>query len=82
MAEGGAFLRSDPALARPDLQVHFVIGIVDQHLRKLHLPDGWSAHVCALRPHSRGTVGLTSATRWRRRGSTRASCPNGATCRP
>lgn len=61
MAEGGAFLRSDPALTRPDLQVHFVIGIVDQHLRKLHLADGWSAHVCALRPHSRGKVGLTSA---------------------
>lgn len=61
MAEGGAFLRSDPALTRPDLQVHFVIGIVDQHMRKLHLADGWSAHVCALRPHSRGTVGLTSS---------------------
>jgi choline dehydrogenase-like flavoprotein len=61
MAEGGAFLRSDPGLTRPDLQVHFVIGIVDQHLRKLHLADGFSAHVCALRPHSRGTVGLTSA---------------------
>ena len=61
MAEGGAFLRSDPALMRPDLQVHFVIGIVDQHLRKLHLADGWSAHVCVLRPYSRGSVGLASA---------------------
>jgi choline dehydrogenase-like flavoprotein len=60
MAESGAFLRSDPALRRPDLQVHFVIGIVDQHLRKLHLADGWSAHICVLRPHSRGSVGLTS----------------------
>ncbi|MFZ1339450.1 MAG: GMC family oxidoreductase N-terminal domain-containing protein [Paracoccaceae bacterium] len=61
MAEAGAFLRSDPGLTRPDLQVHFVIGIVDQHLRKPHLADGWSAHVCALRPRSRGSVGLTSA---------------------
>ena len=61
MAEGGAFLRSSPDQPRPDLQVHFVIGIVDDHLRKLHLADGWSAHVCALRPHSRGRVGLTSA---------------------
>ncbi len=61
MAEGAAFLRSTPDQPRPDLQVHFVIGIVDQHLRKPHLADGWSAHICALRPHSRGTVGLTSA---------------------
>jgi choline dehydrogenase-like flavoprotein len=34
---------------------------VDHHLRQLHRADGFSAHVCALRPHSRGTVGLTSA---------------------
>ena len=61
MAEGGAFLKSDPSLARPDLQVHFVVGIVDDHLRKIHLADGYSAHVCVLRPASRGTVGLTDA---------------------
>ena len=60
MAEGAAFLRSDPSLSRPDLQLHFVVGIVDQHLRKPHLADGWSAHICVLRPRSRGTVGLTS----------------------
>ena len=61
MAEGGAFLRSSPAVARPDLQLHFVVGIVDDHLRKLHLADGWSCHVCVLRPHTRGRVGMTSA---------------------
>ena len=61
MAEGGAFLRSSPAVERPDLQLHFVIGIVDDHLRKLHFKGGFSCHVCALRPHSRGTVGLNSA---------------------
>ncbi|EEB84550.1 GMC family oxidoreductase [Roseobacter sp. GAI101] len=59
--EGGAFLRSDPGLDRPDLQLHFVIGIVDDHLRKIHLSHGYSCHVCVLRPHSRGTLGLTSA---------------------
>jgi choline dehydrogenase-like flavoprotein len=59
MAEGGAFLFSRPGLARPDLQLHFVIGIVDDHLRKIHLADGYSCHVCVLRPESRGTVGLT-----------------------
>ncbi|MBY6201902.1 GMC family oxidoreductase N-terminal domain-containing protein [Maritalea mobilis] len=61
MAEGGAFLKSDPALDHADLQIHFVIGIVDQHMRKLHGADGFSAHICALYPHSRGEVGLTSA---------------------
>lgn len=61
MAEGGAFLKSDPILTRPDLQLHFVVGIVDQHLRKLHLADGFSVHVCVLRPESRGTVGLQDA---------------------
>jgi choline dehydrogenase-like flavoprotein len=59
MAEAGAFLYSRPGLLRPDLQLHFVIGIVDQHLRKIHLADGYSCHVCVLRPESRGTVGLT-----------------------
>ena len=61
MAEGGAFEKSDPRLARPDLQLHFVVGIVDQHLRKIHLADGFSCHVCVLRPESRGTVGLQDA---------------------
>tara|TARA_R110002094_G_scaffold207277_5_gene177674 strand:+ start:632 stop:2239 length:1608 start_codon:yes stop_codon:yes gene_type:complete len=60
-AEGGAFLKSDPALTRPDLQLHFVVGIVDDHMRKLHFRHGFSSHVCALRPHSRGQVGLNSA---------------------
>ncbi len=61
MAEGAGFVKSDPGLARPDLQLHFVIGIVDQHLRKIHLADGFSCHVCVLRPESRGTVGLQDA---------------------
>lgn len=60
MAEGAAFLRSEPGLAEPDLQLHFVVGIVDRHMRRPHLADGWSAHVCALRPFSRGTVRLAS----------------------
>jgi choline dehydrogenase-like flavoprotein len=61
MAEGGAFFRSTPDQPRPDLQIHFVVGIVDQHMRRLHLADGFSAHVCVLRPKSRGTVALHSA---------------------
>lgn len=60
-AEAGAFLRSDPTVDRPDLQLHFVVGIVDQHMRKIHVKFGYSCHVCVLRPHSRGSVGLHSA---------------------
>lgn len=59
-AEAGAFLKSDPAADRPDLQIHFVVGIVDDHMRKLHFRFGYSAHVCVLRPYSRGSIGLAS----------------------
>lgn len=61
MAEAGSFFKTDPALERPDVQTHFCIAIVDDHARKLHLGHGYSCHVCVLRPHSRGTVTLTSA---------------------
>lgn len=60
-AEAGSFFRTDPNLDRPDVQTHFVISIVDDHARKLHLGHGYSAHVCVLRPHSRGRVFLHSA---------------------
>ncbi|MEO5759083.1 MAG: GMC family oxidoreductase N-terminal domain-containing protein, partial [Mesorhizobium sp.] len=59
-AEGGAFLKSDPSIERPDLQLHFCIAIVDDHGRKLHMGYGFSCHVCVLRPHSRGEVGLST----------------------
>lgn len=60
VAEAGGFVKSDPALDRPDLQFHFCLGIVDDHNRKLHLGRGYSLHVCALRPFSRGSVRLAS----------------------
>ena len=60
-AEGAAFLKTSPAEERPDIQLHFVISIVDDHARKLHLGHGYSCHICALRPYSRGSVGLNSA---------------------
>jgi choline dehydrogenase-like flavoprotein len=59
-AEAGAFLKTDPSLAAPDLQLHFVTGIVENHGRKLRRGHGYSCHVCWLRPKSRGTVGLAS----------------------
>jgi choline dehydrogenase-like flavoprotein len=60
-AEGGAFLKTDPALARPDIQLHFVISVVDDHARRLHLGYGYGCHICTLRPKSRGSVFLQSA---------------------
>jgi choline dehydrogenase-like flavoprotein len=60
-AESGGFIKSHPDLARPDLQLHFLIAMVDDHGRKRHLGFGYSCHVCVLRPKSRGTVGLASA---------------------
>jgi choline dehydrogenase-like flavoprotein len=59
-AEGAGFLKTDLALDKPDIQLHFVISIVDDHARKLHLGHGFSCHVCALYPHSRGSVFLQS----------------------
>ena len=60
ITECGSFFKTDPSLDRPDVQTHFVISIVDDHARKLHLGNGYSCHVCVLRPHSRGEVFLQS----------------------
>ena len=60
-AEGCAFLKTDPNIERPDIQIHFVISVVDDHARKLHAGYGYSCHVCVLRPASRGSVTLASA---------------------
>jgi len=60
-AESGGFLKTDPALMRPDIQQHFVHGIVDDHGRKLHMGHGISCHTCVLRPKSRGSVTLASS---------------------
>lgn len=61
ITEAGSFFKTDPSLERPDVQTHFVISIVDDHARKLHLGHGYSCHVCVLRPYSRGEVFLKSA---------------------
>jgi choline dehydrogenase-like flavoprotein len=60
-AEGAGFLKTRADLDRPDAQLHFVIGIVDRHARRLHLGHGFCVHVCGLYPHSRGKVFLESA---------------------
>lgn len=60
-AESGAFVRSSPEVPSPDLQLIFVIGMVEDHARKLHLGHGFSCHVDLLRPKSRGSVLIASA---------------------
>lgn len=59
-AEGAGFLKTDPDLARPDIQLHFCIAVVDRHGKRLHYGHGVSLHACVLRPHSRGEVFLNS----------------------
>lgn len=61
LAECGGFLKTHEDLAIPDIQLHFVMGIVVNHARKLPLGHGISCHVCLLRPRSRGSVSLASA---------------------
>lgn len=61
-AEGGGFLKTDPGQAAPDIQLHFVVALVDDHARTLHSGHGFSCHVCLLRPKSRGTVSLKDAS--------------------
>jgi len=59
--EAGAFLKSRPDLDRPDLQLHCVLAIMKDHGKEVVAKDGFSVHVCQLRPESRGRVGLNSA---------------------
>jgi choline dehydrogenase-like flavoprotein len=58
VAESGGFVRSRPDVARPDLQLHLAIGLVDDHGRTRHPFRGYSVEVCPLRPKSRGIVRL------------------------
>jgi choline dehydrogenase len=59
--ETGAFLKSRPDLDRPDLQLHFVLAIMQDHGKAEFSQDGFTMHVCQLRPESRGRVGVRSA---------------------
>ena len=60
-AEAGGFLKTQPGAAAPDIQLHFVIGTVDNHARTFHFGHGYSLHVCLLRPRSTGRITLASA---------------------
>jgi choline dehydrogenase-like flavoprotein len=57
-AESGAFLTTDPAAPAPDIQLHFVIAMVEDHGRAVTKGHGFSCHACMLRPESKGSVRL------------------------
>jgi choline dehydrogenase len=62
IAESGGFVRSGLAEdARPDVQLHFVPALLDDHGRHRLDGDGYTLHACALHPKSRGHVELASA---------------------
>jgi choline dehydrogenase len=56
----GAFLRTRPELATPDVQLHFLIFSADAAGATLHPFSGFMASVCQLRPESRGFVRIKS----------------------
>jgi choline dehydrogenase-like flavoprotein len=63
-AESGGFIKSDPACAVPDLQLHFTPAHLDEHghtaayAAATMLGHGYALHVCDLRPKSRGYIAL------------------------
>jgi choline dehydrogenase len=59
--ESGAFVKSRSGLDRPDLQLHCVLAIMRDHGKTQADRDGFTVHVCQLRPESRGRVALRSA---------------------
>jgi choline dehydrogenase len=59
--ESGAFLKSRPDLETPDLQFHFIAALMFDHTRRQADRHGFMAHVCQLRPQSRGFISIKSS---------------------
>ena len=57
----GAFAKTDPMMATPDVQFHFILFSADSVGQKLHAWPGFLTSVCQLRPESRGFVRIKSA---------------------
>ncbi len=57
----GAFFKTNPRLASPDIQIHFLPFSTDKMGEKLHPFSGFTASVCQLRPESRGSLRIRSA---------------------
>lgn len=59
-AESGVYYRSDPDVEVSDMEMELIIGIGDDHGRKVHTGHGYSAHLLLARPKSIGEVRLAS----------------------
>ncbi len=57
----GGFFRTDPRLATPDVQAHFITFSTTRMGDKLHPFPGFTASICQLRPESHGFVRIKSA---------------------
>ena len=57
----GGFFKTDPKMATPDVQFHFILFSADAVGQKLHSWPGFLASICQLRPESRGFVHIKSA---------------------
>jgi choline dehydrogenase len=57
----GAFFKTRPQLATPDIQIHFLPFSTDKMGEKLHAFSGFTASVCQVRPESRGSLRIRSA---------------------
>jgi choline dehydrogenase len=57
----GAFFRTRPELATPDVQIHFLIFSTETAGAAVHPFSGFMASICQLRPESRGLVRIKSA---------------------
>jgi len=57
----GGFFKTDPKMATPDVQFHFILFSADAVGQKLHPWPGFLASICQLRPESRGFVRIKSA---------------------
>ena len=62
IAEAGGFIASGRSKRpRPDIQMHFVPALLDDHGRNRMPGDGYTVHACNLPPESRGHLALRSA---------------------
>ncbi len=63
ITEAGGFVKSSGDIKIPDIQLHFLPLLFDDHGRNLSLlaKHGFTFHSCAVRPKSRGEITLNSA---------------------
>ncbi|MFA5120673.1 GMC family oxidoreductase [Zavarzinia sp.] len=61
VAEAGCFARTNPNDPRPDVQMHFIPALLENHGLNTKFGHGFSTHACQLRPTSHGRLWIKSA---------------------